>query len=164
EDVGAEAVLLAEDVEQAQAEVAGEQFGGGVLDGQEDAVAAGEEPLAVAVADVDAARRLLDADQRVAGGQQHAVGQLGGQGGGVALQGDEVEDVVVVVEGALDLDGGAVVVAVEALALVALVADEVAGAEDEVVLDDADLEAFRHGRSPRGSQELPTPARAAPSP
>jgi len=35
EGVGAEAVLLVEDVEQAQAEVAGDQFGGGVLDGQE---------------------------------------------------------------------------------------------------------------------------------
>ena len=65
------------------------------------------------------------------------------------LQGDEVEDVVVLVELALDLDGGAVVVAVQPLALVALVADEVAGAEDEVVLGDADLEAFSHGSHPR---------------
>src|SRR5439155_10743119 len=45
----------------------------------------------------------------------------------------------------LDLDGGAVVVAVEAFALVAFVADEVPGAEDQVVLGDADVEAFGHG-------------------
>ena len=38
---------------------------------------------------------------------------------GALLQGDEVEDVVVLVERALDLDGGAVVVAVQPLALVA---------------------------------------------
>ena len=42
------------------------------------------------------------------------------------LQGDEVEDVVVRVQLALDLDGGAVVVAVQPFALVAFVADEVA--------------------------------------
>ena len=69
-----------------------------------------------------------------------------GDGLGAVLQGDEVEDVVVGVQLALDLDGGAVVVAVQPFALVALVADEVAGAEDEMVLGDADLVVFgRHG-------------------
>ena len=61
------------------------------------------------------------------------------------LEGDEVEDVVVLLEHALDFDGGAVVVAVEPLALVAAVADEVPAAEHQVVFGDADFEALgRH--------------------
>src|SRR5262249_45462925 len=68
------------------------------------------------------------------------------------LQGDEIEHVLVLVEFALDLDGGAVIVAVQPLALVALVADEVPGAENQVVFRDADLEALSHDRirRPRG--------------
>ena len=54
------------------------------------------------------------------------------------FQSDEVEQIMVVVEVAVQLDGGAVVVAVQPFALAAVVGDEVAGAEDQVVLGDAD--------------------------
>src|SRR5262249_34664959 len=88
EGVGTEAIFALKDVEQALAEVAGEQLGRGVLDRQQDAVVSGEEPFAVAVADMDAPRRGLDADQGVARRQQHAVVQFVGQSASVALQGD----------------------------------------------------------------------------
>src|SRR5262249_37663103 len=72
--------------------------------------------------------------------------------------------VEVLVEGAFDLDGGAVVVAVQALALVAFVADEMARAEDEMVLGDTDFEALGHGASspppPRVRRGSPTPRSA----
>ena len=74
--------------------------------------------------------------------------ELVGDGLGAVLQGDEIEDVEVVVETAFDFDGGAVVVAVQPFALVALVADEVPRAEDQVVLGDADFVVFSHDREP----------------
>src|SRR5438270_369602 len=49
------------------------------------------------------------------------------------------------VEISFDFHGRSVVVPVEALALVALVADEVSRAEDQVVLGDAHLVSFSHG-------------------
>ncbi len=58
---------------------------------------------------------------------------------GQVLQGDEVEDVVVDVEVILDLDRRPVVVAVDTLALVTCVGDEVARAEDQVILGDTHL-------------------------
>src|SRR5213080_2751242 len=59
---------------------------------------------------------------------------------------------MVLIQVSLDLDGGAVVVAVQPLALVALVADEMPRAEDEVVLADADGVTLRHGSLPRGDR------------
>jgi hypothetical protein len=76
-------------------------------------------------------------------GQEHAVVEFEDEGLRQVSQGDEVEDVMVLVERAVHLDGHAPVVAVDALALVAVEGDEVPGAEDEVVLGDADFEAFR---------------------
>jgi hypothetical protein len=58
---------------------------------------------------------------------------------GDVAQGDEVEDVMVLVQVVLDLDRRPVVVAVDPLALVAREGDEVARAEDEFVLLHADL-------------------------
>ncbi len=81
--------------------------------------------------------------------QHHAVVEFIGDRLGPVLERNEIEDVAVIVELALNFDGGAVVVAVQAFTLVTFVADEVAGAEDQVVLGDADFEAFRHGRHRR---------------
>src|SRR5262249_47723435 len=63
--------------------------------------------------------------------------------------GDEVEDVKVLIEGAFDLDGDSVVVAVEPFALVPGIGNEMATAKGEVVLGDADAEAFGHGQFSR---------------
>src|SRR5262249_46888701 len=62
--------------------------------------------------------------------------------------------------------GGVVVVPVQPLALVALVADEVAGAEDEGFLLDADLEALGHGWQPagRGCPHTTVSAKTRPAP
>src|SRR5262249_3291829 len=68
----------------------------------------------------------------------------------------EVKDVEVIVERAFDLHGRAVVVAVQPFALVALVADEVPGAENQVVLGDPDLEAFSHDHSACQGTEIGT--------
>ena len=85
--------------------------------------------------------------------------ELVGDGAGEVPQGDEVEDVMVLVQVVLDLDGRPVVVAVDPLALVAREGDEVARAEDEVVLVDADLVALGgHG----GSSSAATRHRARP--
>ena len=79
--------------------------------------------------------------------EEHPVVDLVDDAAGQVLQRDEVEDVVVLVELAFDLHGGTIVVAVEPLALVPFVADEVAGAEHQMVLGHADFEALAaHGR------------------
>src|SRR5262249_5326315 len=69
---------------------------------------------------------------------EHVVVQLVGELAHDVLEGDEVEDVVVLVEWAFDLGGHAIVMAVQALALAAVVRDEMPGAKDQVVLGDAD--------------------------
>src|SRR5581483_560738 len=102
-----------------------QQFGGSVFDRQQNAIVTREDPFAIPIANPDAARPLFDMDVRIACGQHHAMVQLVRDGFGAMLQGDEIENVLVFVQFALDLNGGAVVVAVQALALVALVADEV---------------------------------------
>ena len=91
--------------------------------------------------------------------------QLGDQGAGQVAQRDEVEDVVVLVERPVDLDGHAPVVAVDALALVAVEGDEVPGAEDEVVLGDADGVAVRfHDRGAEVADRTIRARRPRPSP
>jgi hypothetical protein len=70
--------------------------------------------------------------------------QFVGDGLGAMLESDEVENVMVDVQVPLDLDGGAVVVAVQPLAPVPLVADEMPAAKDQVVLGDADFVALGH--------------------
>src|SRR5262249_2150196 len=62
------------------------------------------------------------------------------------LQRDEIDDVVVLVEVAFHFDGRPIVMAVDPLALVALIGDKVPRAEDEIVLGHTDLEPRRwHG-------------------
>src|SRR5262249_32503375 len=78
EQGGAVAVVALEVVDEAVGDVAGQQLGRGVLDGQEHAVAAGEQPFPVAVADADAPLALLHGDVGVARRQHHAVVELVG--------------------------------------------------------------------------------------
>ena len=66
------------------------------------------------------------------------------------LERDEVDDVVVRVQVSLNLDGRPVVVAVQPLAVVAVIRDEVSRTEHQVILGDADLVA-------RGGHGLETP-------
>src|SRR5438132_108518 len=66
-----------------------------------------------------------------------------------AFESDEVENVVVLVQVPFDVDGGAVVMTMQALALVALVANEVPAAENKIVLGDTHLETLRHGNPGR---------------
>src|SRR5262249_37186792 len=103
-----------------------------------------EEPLAFAVADVGPAWRQFDANEPIGRRQHHAVVKFFDDGAGGVLQCDEVEDVVVFVERALDLDGSAVIMPVQALALVAFVADEMAATEDQIILRHTDLVALTH--------------------
>ena len=82
----------------------------------------------------------------------------------VLFQSDEIENVPASrIEIGLDLDGGPVVVAVEPLAAVPFIADEVAAREDEMVLRHADLESFGHGIShvQRGEGNFIIPSRKA---
>jgi len=75
--------------------------------------------------------------------------ELADQAAGQVAQGDEVDDVMVFVERVLHLDRHPVIVAVQALAGVAVERDEVAGAEDELVLRQADrVVRGAHGRAP----------------
>ncbi len=71
---------------------------------------------------------------------------------GPLLQRDEIEYVIILVQDAFDLDRGPVVVAMQPFALVAFVADEVAGAKDEIVLADTNLISFRHTTLPQKSE------------
>ncbi len=59
---------------------------------------------------------------------------------GQVLESDEVDHVVVLVKIVLDLDRRPVVVAVETLAMVAVIGDEMPGAEDQVILGYANFE------------------------
>ena len=61
---------------------------------------------------------LLDLDDRVLGREQHVVVEFVGDLLRPLLERDEVEDVVVLLQRPFDLDRGAVVVAVQPLALV----------------------------------------------
>ena len=54
------------------------------------------------------------------------------------LERDEIEQVVIRVKSADDLNGRPVIVAVQPFAGVAVLRDEVAGAEDQIVFRDAD--------------------------
>src|SRR5262249_39282677 len=100
----------------------------------------------------------LQQNDAVARRQHHAVIQLVGNCLGAVLQRDEVEYVIVLVQRPLDLDGDAVVVAMQALALVAFVADEVPRAEDEVVLADTHVKTFRHGPRSGKTPDITTPS------
>ena len=67
-----EVLVDAERFPQPARDVAREQFGGGVLDGQQDAVAARELPLAVRVLHLHALRCGINGDHRVLGGDEQA--------------------------------------------------------------------------------------------
>ena len=122
-------------------DVIGQQLGRGVGDRNKGAFVAREAPVAVAVGHADVRAVLVQPDVAAAGRQHHPVVQLVDDRLRQVLERDEVDDVVVLVEVALDLDGRPIVMAVDPLALIALIGDEVARAEDEVVLGDPDLEA-----------------------
>jgi hypothetical protein len=126
-------------------DVAGEQFRRGVFDRQEHAIAAREEPFAIFVFHMHARPGLGEVDDRVFRRQHHAMVEIFGDRFRQFLQGDEVEDVKRArIEVAFDLDGGAVVVAVQAFAAVAFEADEVSRAEDEMIFRDAHFVSFSH--------------------
>lgn len=78
-----------------------------------------------------------DVDQRVMQREQHAMIETIANKAQDFLQRDEVEDVVVVIQPALKRRGRAVVVAVQGLALIAFIRNEVTGAEDGVILCDS---------------------------
>ncbi len=120
-------------------DVVGEEFGRGVGDRDQGAFVAREAPVPVLVADPPVRAVLLQADEVGPGRQEHPVVELVDDGPGQILQGDEVEDVMVDVQVILDLDRRPVIVAVDALALVTRVGDEVARAEDQVILGDSHL-------------------------
>src|SRR5205085_159595 len=69
------------------------------------------------------------------------------------LEGYEIKDVVVFVQAACDIHGSAVVVAVQAFALVACIGDEVARAKGELIFRYADLKTLArligHGKHHR---------------
>ena len=57
------------------------------------------------------------------------------------LESDEVDHVVIGIELAFDLDGRAIVMAVDSLAVIPVVRDEMPGAKDQVVFGDVNFEA-----------------------
>src|SRR5262249_691292 len=83
-------------------------------------------------------------DVRVPRRQHHAMVQFVGDGFGEMLESDEIENVIILIQGPLDLNGGPVVMAMKALTFIAFIADEVARTEDQMVLGDADLETLHH--------------------
>ena len=123
----------------AAGDVVGKEFGGRVGDRQQGTFVAGEAPGAVAVADPPVRSLLGELDQGALGGQEHPVVELVDDPAGQVLERDEVEDVMVLVELVFHLDGRPIVMAVDSLALAAGVGDEVARAEDQVILGDTDL-------------------------
>jgi hypothetical protein len=147
EDPGRRPSLLVHRRAEPAGDVIGEQFRGGVGDRHERAFVAREAPVAVAIADPDVWPVLVEVDVSAPGGEHHPVVQLVDDRLRQVLEGNEVDDVVILVKVPLDLDGRPVIVAVNPLALIALIRDEMTRAEDEVVLRDADLESRRvHGR------------------
>lgn len=127
---------------QSSADIPRQQFRGRVLDGQQHAILAWKDPFARAIANPHPIRRLLNENNGIAGRHQHVVIQLVGDRFGQPFQRDEIEDVVVGVQGAFDFDGGAIVMAVKPFAFVALITDEMPGTKDEMILRDADQESF----------------------
>jgi len=111
-------------------DVVGQQFRGRIGDRQEGAFVAREAPVPVAVADPPVRSLLVEMDQGTAGRQEHPMIDLVDDAAGQVLQRDEIEDVVILVEVVFHLDGRPVVVAVDPLALVSGVGDEVPRAED----------------------------------
>jgi hypothetical protein len=65
---------------------------------------------------------------------------------GPIFESDEIEDIKIFVQFSLYLDGGPVVMAVQAFALMALVTDKMGGAKKEIVLANANLELLIHDR------------------
>lgn len=121
-----------------------EQFGRRVLDGQQDAIFTGEDPLLVAVGQANALFALMHVDEVAARRDQHVVVEGIRQLAHDVLEGDEIENVIVLVERGFDFHGHAIVVAVQALTIVAAVRDEMPGTEDQVIFGDTDCKAFGH--------------------
>ncbi len=115
-DVGgaAGAELLGE----AGGEPLGQALGGGVIDGEGDGVRFRDDITSVSEADFVLIIALGQREVGVVEGEEEAVVELLAEGGGDALELDEVDDPAVGGEVAVDLDEEGVVVAVEGLALV----------------------------------------------
>src|SRR5262245_829438 len=127
------------------ANIAGQELGGGVGNGQEGAVAAGKDPAAaVGRKDrLDFAAVIGHPDQRVACRQEHAVIEVVEDRLELVAEGDEADNVLVLVERPFHFYSHAVVMPVQPLADVAGERDEMRGTEDVVLFFEAD--AVGHG-------------------
>jgi hypothetical protein len=134
--------LLLQAFQQPFADVLREEFGGRVLDRQENAVAVWKEPLPLATSDSDLLRFYLNSDVSVPRSQQHMMVEFIRDRLGEPFQRNEIEQIVVFIQVAFDFHRSAIVVAVQPLALVAFVADEVSAAEYELIFRDPDVIAF----------------------
>ena len=126
--------------QQALAEVPGQELGRRVAHGQDDAVAAGKNPAATVGSEggFDFVLAGGDADQRMAVWQENVVVELVGDRLQFVAEGNEVDHVLVFIQRAFDFDRGAIVVAVQPLADIAIEGDEVRGAEDMLFFFEAD--------------------------
>src|SRR5262249_40922279 len=86
----------------------------------------------------------------VAKRQQHAVVEFISDGFGPEFKRDEVEHVLVGIEVAFDFDGGAIIMAMQSFTLVTFVADEMPGAENQVVFGDTNFVVLGHDRKSAG--------------
>ena len=129
---------------QAFADVGSQQFGRGVGDWQDSAVASGEDPAAVFEFDRHFVAIVGDVDLWMARGEEHVVIEPGGDLEQFGADQQEVDDEVVVVHRGGNLGRDAVVVTVQAFAMVGE-GDEVAGAEDVLGFRDVDFVGFGHG-------------------
>ena len=123
-----------------------EFLGGCVPDREYEAVFGREDPATVPETGLDFSRIGCHCDGGVVEGEEHAVIESVDDFLQAITEGDEVEDIPVFVERALDFGCHAPVVPMKSFANVSVVGDEVCGAEDEVVFGDADAKGgFSHG-------------------
>src|SRR5262249_44052576 len=78
------------------------------------------------------------ADQATARGQEHPVVKLGSDRLGQISECQEVEDVLILVQVVLDLDGRPVVMAMDPFAVIAGKCDEMTRTEDQAILGNTD--------------------------
>jgi hypothetical protein len=115
-------------------DVIGEELGRRIGDRQESTLLAGKAPVTVFVGHTNVRPFVVHLNSRAASREQHPVVKLIRDQASQVLESDEVDHVVILVELVLHLDRRPVIVAVEPLAVITVIGDEMASTEDEVVL------------------------------
>jgi hypothetical protein len=121
---------------------AGDQFRGGVRDGEQNAVFPWEDPAPITEFGRHFIHGGFDVNRFMIGWQQDAMIEFADQALGCVAKSDEVEHVVIFIEGSRDFHGHSPVVPMQPLTDISVEGDEVGGTEDQVVLGDSDTISF----------------------